>query len=141
MNDQERGEQELIGKNVAFYQTFLSAWVENRMETDKQLLTLSSLAIGLLMVVYDKLNTVLEFLLWVASGVAFLLSIAIIISIFKSNGDYIEQLIRSDNPEKIEILEKTLRGKTTVVSYIFFAGILLAFFLLIIKSGFVVVKI
>lgn len=50
MDAEECANQEEQDKRVAFYQTFLTAWVENRMEMDKQILTLSSLAIGFLTV-------------------------------------------------------------------------------------------
>jgi len=48
---QERLLDELKGKNVAYYQVMLNAWIQSRMEHDKTLITLSSAGIGLLVTV------------------------------------------------------------------------------------------
>ncbi|MGY0582644.1 MAG: hypothetical protein ACW7DV_11235, partial [Paraglaciecola chathamensis] len=46
--DDKRNLREFEGKNVAFYSTLLSAWIQTKMERDKTLITLSSAAIALL---------------------------------------------------------------------------------------------
>ena len=43
--------RELEGKNIAFYSTLLSAWIQTKMERDKTLVTLSAAAIGLLVTI------------------------------------------------------------------------------------------
>lgn len=58
MSENELAKQELMEKHVAFYQTFLSAWTASRMEKDKQVLTLSALAIGLLTTFRSELDDV-----------------------------------------------------------------------------------
>jgi len=140
MDDQEREAQELMEKNIAFYGTFLNAWVENRMETDKQLLTLSSLAIGLLMIFYDKLHTTTELVLWLAAGVLFILTIILVLCIFRSNSKYIECLIVDDDQHRKQAVEKSLQTMTACAFGMFIVGIIFTFALAIVKSGFVIMK-
>lgn len=141
MTEQERG-SEHADKNVAFYQTFLAAWVENRMEVDKQLLLLSSLAIGLLMIFYDRLETVVEFWLWVVAGIVFVSTIITTLLIFRNNSTYIEQIIKEhdDNLAEKQRLEKSLSFKTTCAFILFIAGVVLTLVLAILKTGFVLMK-
>jgi len=48
---------EAASKRVAFYQELVSGWVTTQIEADKQAMTLSGLAIGLLMVLHRSINT------------------------------------------------------------------------------------
>lgn len=140
MDEKERAAQEFSEKSVAFYTTFLSAWVENRMETDKQLVTLSSLAIGLLMFFYDKLHTTTELVLWLSAGALFILTIIVVLCIFRNNGKYIESLILDDNQPQKQSVEKSLQTMTACAFGMFIVGIILTFSLAIVKSGFVIMK-
>lgn len=133
-------QQEIMQKNVAFYQTFLSAWTESRMEKDKQILTLSALAIGLLMVFRKELDDVLAFCIWLGAGTAFVAAIVIILLIFGQNSDYIEHIIRDDNqPDKL-IIEKSLQRKTLWAFCLFVIGILLTIILAVLGAGFIITK-
>ena len=132
--------QELMEKKVAYYESFLKAWIENRMETDKQILTLSSLAIGLLMILQAKLNTVVEFVLWLSAGGIFIVAIVIVLFIFRHNSTYIGCLIREDNQSQQDAVEKSLRSLTACAFVAFILGIILTYALAIVESGFVIVK-
>ncbi|MDR3560902.1 MAG: hypothetical protein P4N59_05615 [Negativicutes bacterium] len=141
MDDNERAEKLSMEKEVVYYETFLKAWVDNRMETDKQLLTLSSLAIGLLMIFQDKLRTVSEFVLWLSAGGMFILTIFLILLIFRSNSSYIERLICEDNLPQQNIVERHLRHMTVLAFITFMLGIILTLTLAIVKSDFVIMKV
>ena len=132
----ENAQQEFIQKKVAFYQSFLSAWIENRMEKDKQILILSALAIGLLMTFRDELPDVFSFCLWLLSGFAFVIAIIIVLWIFRQNSDYIELLLINDDDQSEEIkkLEKSLQKKTLWAFGLFILGIVLTISLAIYGS-------
>ncbi|MDA8663964.1 hypothetical protein N9L66_03280 [Porticoccaceae bacterium] len=51
--------RELEGKNVAYYSTMLSAWIETKMERDKTLVTLSAAGIGLLVTILTVIGVVI----------------------------------------------------------------------------------
>ena len=109
--DKEKERNELKAyyqKDVAYYETFLSAWIENRMEKDKQILTLSALSLGLLTTLYDKISSVSQFWIWIISAGLFILACTFILLIFKWNSDYISEIINdNDNPRK-QRLNKSL---------------------------------
>jgi hypothetical protein len=130
--------EELIGKEVAFYETFLSAWVENRMEIDKQVLNLSALAIGLLFFFHNKLDNLLHLFLWCLANISFISSIILILHIFHLNSDYIEKILKDDEKERID-LEKNLNKKTQWSFKVFIFGIIVAFMLVLFKTDFVVI--
>jgi len=133
-------EQELLEKKVAFYQVFLSAWTASRMEKDKQVLTLSALAIGLLMTFRSELDDVLAFCVWLLAGVFFVISIVIILLIFSQNSDYIEQVIRDDGQGQEVGVEKSLQRKTLWAFRFFVFGVILTVFLAVYGTGFIVTK-
>lgn len=135
MNDTNADKESYRQKDVAFYQTFLAAWIENRMEKDKSLLTLSSLAIGLLISFSDKLSSPAEFTLWLLSGIAFLVTIIIILVIFRCNSNYIECLL-VENVEKQQRHEKSLNVMTLLAFVIFIVGLSLTFTLAISEANF-----
>ena len=130
-------DQELVGRKIAFYQSFVSAWIENRMEKDKSLLNLSALAIGLVMIFYDKLENSTQFILWLCSLLAFIFTIIMRLRILKKNSDYVLEVIKDDNPTKKKDLEKYLNKRDIISSILFVLGILFIFALVIIKSKFV----
>lgn len=140
MSENELAKQELMEKHVAFYQTFLSAWTASRMEKDKQVLTLSALAIGLLTTFRSELDDVFAFCVWLSAGASFVISIVIILLIFGQNSDYIEQIIRDDNQDKKMGVEKSLQRKTLWGFRLFVIGVVLTVFLAIYGTGFVISK-
>ena len=129
--------EELVGKNIDFYQPFVIAWVANRMEKDKSLLNLSALAIGLVMIFYDKLENGTQFILWLCSLLAFIFTIIMVLRILQKNSDYILEVIKDDNPTKKKDLETYLNKRDIISSILFVLGIVFIFVLGIIKSKFV----
>jgi len=134
-------DEEAIQKNVAYYSAFLNAWIENRMEKDKQILTLSSLGVGLLAgTLYDKLETPLQFWMWIASGFLFIVAITIILLIFPKNADYIVGLIHDDGDMRDERLNRELDVMTIYAFRFFLAGVILTFVLFLTKTDFEVTR-
>ena len=138
--NKELEDQEFMQKEVAFYTTFLGAWVENRMEMDKQLLTLSSLAIGLLMIFYDKLENVAQFVLWLAAGGLFIATIIMILCVFRNNSKYIECLVSESDEREKKAVEKKLQNQTACAFGMFIVAIVTTFALAIVKSDFIIIK-
>lgn len=140
MNEKDRKEKradnELVGKNVSWYQTFLSAWVENRMEKDKQIINLSSLAIGVLILLRKEIGNSFQFGIWLLAGICFIISIMVLLQIFSQNSNYIENLIKNTDHEKINSIEKSLRSKTFWGFNLFIVGIILTFLLAWSSTGF-----
>ena len=134
-------EQEFIGKNISFYETFLNAWVQNRMEKDKSVLTLSSLAIGLLVTFLAKNENTTQFVFWILSTIFFVISIIINLLTFHQNSDYIQEILQGTDKKKQESLEKKLNTKTFISFALFIVGIILTFSLAIMQSGFTIIKI
>src|ERR1700733_8893995 len=101
-------------KKVAFHSACLDAWVQTRMEKDRQLLTLSSLAIGLLMIFYKELDTLPVFFLWLFAGACFLICIMLVLVTLAQNADYLVAAAGDDDKSaaRAECLEKSLAAKT-----------------------------
>lgn len=148
LSAKEKTEKELfIGKSISFYETFLNSWIQNRMEVDKSILTLSSLAIGLLVTFLSNSNNemgfnIIEFILWIFSIISFVMAIITILVIFYQNSDYIGGLISpSIDKKKLTSIEGKLR-RNTLLSFIFFiVGVVLTFALAIMQSGFTLCKV
>ena len=92
--------QEYHNKRVAFFDSWVKAWIQNRMELDRQLLSLSALAIGLLVGVLGNPNNVLQFVIWFIAGFSFLFCGGIILIIFRQNTKYIETLLDGHQTKK-----------------------------------------
>ena len=138
--DKEIAQQKLMQKEVAFYQTFLSAWVSSRMEKDKQVLTLSGFAIGLLVTFQSILLDVVSICIWLVSGGAFILSIILILRVFSQNSDYIEQVICDDDQKEKRRIEKRLQKNTQKAFRSFIVGAVLTLFLVGYISGLKIIK-
>ena len=144
-------QQEYHDKRVAYFESFVKAWIENRMELDKQLLTLSALAIGLLIGVFDQPETITQFVLWLSAGLVFLGCGALILILFQMNSSYIEILLEDhqtpdDSAEKIILSKKEeqntkqLNRLTKIAFLLFLSGTTLTLFLAISQSGFTIMK-
>ena len=112
-------------KEVAYYSALVNAWITTRMEKDKQLLTLSSAGIGLTIIFQPRLSSILEFGIWVISGICFLLSIGILLSIFSDNGNLIEAEIQDPESNLKIKLDKRISFKTKVSVWLFILGAIL----------------
>ena len=144
-------QQEYYDNRVAFFDSWVKAWIEYRMELDKQLLTLSALAIGLLIGVFGHPETVTQFCLWLSAGMAFLVCGALILILFHLNTTYIEvHLEEHQTPEdadekvilgqKEEQKTKQLNRLTKIAFLLFLSGTTLTLFLAISQSGFTIMK-
>jgi hypothetical protein len=94
-SDQDRERrllEEFKGKNVAYYQVMLSAWIQTRMEHDKTLITLSSAAIALLVTVASTVGTDNKLVLWLypISLLSFLTCIITSLKVYRLNSTLIE---------------------------------------------------
>ena len=140
---------EYLYKKIAFYQTVLGAWVQTKMETDKQLLTLSGLAIGLLMVFQSKLNSTLQLVLWLSAGGLFVGTIITILFIFWNNSAHIEDVIAENQEQdeekklefkiKVAIMDKKLNRQTICAFVMFILGVILTSALAIAKLNIMVI--
>ena len=93
--------QEIMQKNVAFYQVLFTAWMSNRMEKDKQIVTLSALAVGLLMTFRSEINDIPSLFIVLFAGGFFTSSMIVVLVIFKQNSDFIMLVIRDNNQKEI----------------------------------------
>ncbi len=137
LENQETKKQIKTQRRAAYYQALWTAWFEHRMELDKQLLTLSALAIGLLMFFHDELDGSLEKKLWLVAGGSFITTIILILVTFYISSKHIACML--DEKDKIEEdkLESTLK-KLMFWSYFAFILAVLATFILAILSVFMV---
>ncbi len=142
-------EKEYYANRVAYFDSWVKAWIENRMEMDKQLLTLSAFAIGLLVSVFDKPSNTFQFFIWITAGLAFVLCAFFILIIFHKNTEYIEILLEDhqadeDNKDSLgkEEQEKTqsLNRLTKTAFFLFLIGATLTIILAVIQSGFIITK-
>ena len=128
-NEDTKQEQLQLGKEIAYHQLLLSSWTETRMERDKQVLTLSALAIGLLVTLRSELDDCIAVCVWLFAVVLFLVSVMKILWVFRHNSKYIEQIIKDDDPEKMKKIAKDLQRNTLFVDWMFVIGVILTAFL------------
>lgn len=140
--ENENHDQEASRRDV-FFTACLNAWIETRMEKDRQVLTLSSLAIGLLMVFHDKLETSAQFSLWLGAALLFLACAILVLMIFSQNADYLEVAHAYDEKAKTKegMLKKSLKIKTCLVNFCFISGIIMTLSLAVVKTDFVIQKV
>ncbi len=137
----ELDEQKKMQKNVVYYQTFLNAWVEHSIEVNKQLLTLSTAAIGFLVFMYDKLNDDIEKILWLSTGGLFILTIILVLIIFYINPIYIRCVIDENNEDKSKkkrrkkILSLLIRVLEFITFIIFVSAVSLIFITVFFQSN------
>lgn len=84
-------------------------YIQNANEKDKQLLGLSSLAIGLLATIINKPLTCISFVLWLLSGIFYIITIISTLKIFEGNKEYTMSLYNNldcrEVKRKLEILD------------------------------------
>jgi len=100
-------------KQIEYYASILQAWQSTRMELDKNILTLSSGAIGLLVTFINTfgVKTQCEIILYIISIGAFLIAIISSLMIFSNNAKYLEKIIQDPtyaNDPTLGFLDKTL---------------------------------
>lgn len=94
-------------------QMYLEKWIDISLDTDRQLLTLSTAAIGLLatFVTTKGVSSVGQIIFLIFAGIAFISVIAVILIIFKMNGDYLGGLLKGKPTELglMKALDKLVR--------------------------------
>ena len=130
--------EENMQKNVARHQALWTAWRENSIEIDKQLLVLSTAAVGLLVFIHDKLEGAWEKFFLICASVLFIITIIMILSSFRTSREYIGSVLNENdknNAEKID-KENKLNAKSkklekysfrTFVTAVIFTGLMMLF--------------
>ena len=99
MEDSET--KEYKEKSKIFYSTIISVWFNTKLEKDKQLLILSTTAIGLLVTLLRtfSVSNNWELFCYVLALVCFVITIISVFVIFDRNASYIEKLIEDPRTE------------------------------------------
>jgi len=119
--------KERFAAKNSLHQLYVEKWIDISLDTDRQLLTLSTAAIGLLatFVTSKGVSSVGQIIFLIFAGIAFISVIAVILIIFKMNGDYLGGLIKGKTPEQglMKALDKLVRISffTGIVCTAFFA--------------------
>ena len=124
---ESKGDDNHGQKEVAYYGALVNAWISTRMEKDKQILTLSAAGVGLIVLFKPELKNICEFLLWSISGISFLLSIFLLLSIFSQNSDLIQAEIQEPDSALKKKIEKQVSTKTKWSGWLFLSGAVLFF--------------
>ena len=92
-------EKDYAEKEKVFYSAMISAWLNTKLERDKQLLTLSSTAIGLLVTLMRTMGVsdILQLWLYISSLSVFLITIVSIIYILGENSSHIENILNGND--------------------------------------------
>lgn len=117
-------DEEDMSKRVVHYQTWLSAFMQNRMEVDKSLLTISSLFMGLLF--YNKPDQSSAFCLWILSGFFFTFTILGVLITFWTNANFAENVLEQ-HQEEMEQKNKKLKYLSFFTFLTFVVAIVLTF--------------
>jgi len=88
-------------KDRAFYSAMISAWLNTKLERDKQLLTLSTSAIGLLVTLLRTVgvSNFSQVLFFGAALIAFLFTVISVIWILGKNANHIEEMLNGSETE------------------------------------------
>lgn len=93
-------------KEKAFYTAMISAWLNTRLERDKQLLGLSVTAIGLLVTLLRTtgVSNLSQIILYGFTLFAFLITVVSVIYILGENSTHIEKMLDSSETESITLM-------------------------------------
>lgn len=110
-------------KDVEFYAANLNAWFNSALERDKNLLTLSSGAIGILVTLLSTsgIQQPYQLCLYIATLLCFLTCIVLVLNVFQANQRHIQQVINGFEgfDPKLKIIDK-------FVNYAFGMGVTLS---------------
>ncbi len=116
----------------AFCAAAMSAWFETKLEKDKQILTLSSLAIGGLLIIKPAMHGIMLCIIWIISLLSFVACLFIVLYIFDDNAKIIE-LFLAKKPGEVEqstdsskILDGRILRLEKIMSRLFVIGVLTA---------------
>lgn len=123
-------------KEIKFYGAHVEAILDSNAEKNRQLLTLSSLVIGLLMGIYDTndLNGFSSFVIWMIACLCFTICIISTLVFFPKNAEHLQHVINKG--EREEVLRGHLKIISVVASISFILGILTLFSLVVYESRF-----
>lgn len=121
------------GKEIEWYAALVNANFETRFELDRQLLTIASAAIGVLVSFMNDISSLFLFILWLVSGLAFLSTIVLALNIFKNNKFLLEAII---NGQETSLLDNSLKNKDMIMKCCFILGIITLFFVALPKLKF-----
>ncbi len=124
--------KENMQKNVVRHQALWAAWTENSIEIDKQLLVLSTAALGLLVFINDKLSGDIEKILWFLASGSFSFTIMMILRTFYVSQEYIGATIKKNTAEEKKFNAKSIRLGIASL-YTFGLGVLLTFLMMLVK--------
>lgn len=117
---EDQFKQERFAAKAALHQMYAEKWIDISLDTDRQLLTLSTAAIGLLatFITSKGVTATWQLLLFSLAIGSFILVIAAILFIFKLNRAYIATQSEGKTPEEslMQFLDKSVR-------FLFFLGI------------------
>lgn len=149
MSNPSQNAVEQSNKRVVYIDNLYRAMLSNQLELDKQLLTLSTLAIGLLVGVFGTPQSTLEFVLWIVASALFIFCIVLLLLIFERNSTYV-QLLQEEHDSagdrkaalanQITNTENITRRIMTLVYFSFGSGATLTVVLAVIESGFIIAK-
>ncbi len=126
--------QENTQKNVARHQALWTAWFENSIEIDKQLLILSTAALGFLVFIHDDLKGAWEKNLLLFASFFFVVTIIMILRTFYISQEYIGAAIKKNKAEEDKLNAKSIR--LNIASLITFGlGFSLTFLMMLVKLG------
>lgn len=126
-------------KEVVFYNSLVNAWLQNRLDRNKQLLTISYLAIGLLLLLFPSLKDYHSDVFfgtavsWFLAFISFIASASLALSIMRKNADYAQAVIRDE--ESQEELSTSIRKKTNWLDGLFWLGAVFTSVVILLQWG------
>ncbi|MCG8624117.1 MAG: hypothetical protein MJE68_19255 [Proteobacteria bacterium] len=123
-------------KELTYYQTLLSAFVESRLEYVRRILTLSVLAIGFLAsflaIFRDEIANpwfmLIPFVPWLVANFAFIRALILALDIFLKDDQYVLKILQDQNADEkaLENYRKSLYNEKRVIARFFLTGIICA---------------
>ena len=110
-------EKDYVERKKVFYSAMISAWLNTKLERDKQLLALSSTAIGLLVTLLKIIGIADVYQLWlyILSLLSFLVTIISVVYILGENSSHIENIL---NGVKIKSRRLSVADKVAATSFV-----------------------
>ena len=138
-SEKDLAREETMQKKVSYYQALVSAWIAHRFEKDKQILTLSALAVGWMMTFRNEVHDSVAFIIWLFAIGLFVLSVFLILFGFQRNTDYIELVVKDVDAEKERKIQiaKQVKLITRTALFSFCIGVILIACLAIYQSDFI----
>lgn len=113
-----------VSKENSYYSALVNAWLNTKLERDKNLLILSAGGIGLLITILTiiKVNSVIELILFIFANLSFLLCLTFVLMIFSRNAQHIEDVLNSEKE-----IDKILEFLDNGVIFSFLIGVIFTF--------------